>query len=167
MQSAEGEWKSSTRSMTRTRNIPNERSELLPRDPILWFLVGKVPERLAIPGNRQLGCISEDGQARQRVTNPVPQRFHEVPLAILTIFHPCVSFAVAAARSANESCIVTHAQQLSPGPQSKIVAVALFSFLEFFRRLPIICFAKQFLVGNIFAAGKELSNLTNRAAFDG
>jgi len=74
-------------------------------------------------------------------------------------------FTVAAARAADEPGIVSQLQELSPSPQSKVFAVALFALFEFFRWLPIVVLVEQFFIRDVFAAAQELPDLLNGLAF--
>lgn len=64
--------------------------------------------------------------------------------------------AVTAARSADESRLVPHVQQLPPSPRCEIFAVALFPLLKIFGWLPVFALTEQFLVGNVFARRQKI-----------
>jgi hypothetical protein len=55
---------------------------------------------------------------------------------------------VSSTSSEHNARVVSHVYQLSPGPQRKVFAIASFALFEFIRRLPIVLFAKQLLVGD-------------------
>lgn len=52
-----------------------------------------------------------------------------------------------------------HRQQLAPSPQSEIFAVTPFQLFKQFWGLPVVVSAELFLVGNIFAAQQESSDV--------
>jgi hypothetical protein len=130
-------------------------------------MVGVVFQRFAVPRNRKLGGVSQGGQPGHGVANSSELRFNQKTLAIAKVLYPSMPYSIGPVWSAHESCIVSHVQQLSPSPKSKIVAVSLFSFLEVFRRLPVVSLSKLFFVGNAFAASEKSANVANRVTLYG
>jgi hypothetical protein len=55
---------------------------------------------------------------------------------------------------------------LSPRPKREVFAIAFLPLFKIFRRLPIVAFTKEFLVGDILATPKEISNVSYRVTLD-
>ncbi|MGA9979270.1 MAG: hypothetical protein WBQ08_11640 [Candidatus Sulfotelmatobacter sp.] len=130
------------------------------------FFVGEVSQRTAIPGNGEFGNVPERGQSRNGGSNSAIQRFQQKTLAILKVLDPCVSLAVPAALSTDESRIVAHIQKLPPRPNGEVFAVSFFPLFELLRRLPIVILAEQFSVRNIVTSDQEFADLIDRGALD-
>jgi hypothetical protein len=68
--------------------------------------------------------------------------------------------------STNKPRIISHVQQLSPRPESEVLAIALSSLFKILRRLPVVPFAKQFLIGHVFAGEQKIAHIADYAALD-
>jgi hypothetical protein len=77
-----------------------------------------------------------------------------------------MAIAISSSGSTNESRVVSHVQKLSPSPEREVVAIAFPPVFEIFRRLPILAFTKEFLVGDILATPKKISNVFYRVTLD-
>ena len=66
--------------------------------------------------------------------------------------------------SNHKTGVVTHGQELTPGPQGEVLTIAFLAFLEVLRGLPIFLFAKQFFVRNGLAGREKFTDLPNRRA---
>jgi len=74
--------------------------------------------------------------------------------------------AVAASRSAYESRVISHAQQLTPRPEREVFTIPLLPFFKLFRRLPIIDLVKQLFVRHVPATRKKVANVSHRGTLD-
>jgi hypothetical protein len=66
----------------------------------------------------------------------------------------------------DNSGVKAHREQLTPCPQREVLAVAGFALLEFLRRLPVISFAKEFLIRDPATATEKLTDILKRTASD-
>lgn len=63
-------------------------------------------------------------------------RFHEKALAVPEEHDPCMPDAVTSVSPEDDASVESHCEELTPGPERKVLTVTRFALFEFLRRLP-------------------------------
>src|SRR5271157_6230125 len=82
--------------------------------------------------------IPQSGSARHLQAYRPILRFQKKAFAVLLKRHPCMPFAELAMLAPHKARRVTHAENLSPGPQREVYTVARLPGLKFVGWLPVI-----------------------------
>lgn len=94
-------------------------------------------------------------------------RFYQEPLFIAIKLNPSVTYAIATCLSKNNACVVTEFHQLTPCPESEVIAITLPGSFELVGWLPVVLLSELLFVRNRLAARKKAANLFYILALDG
>lgn len=142
----------------------NVRSHVDERHRAALWMVFEISERTTVPGDRHHRSIAERAQARKHQSWPSDEALDDERAPVSLKRDPCVARAVVTGIATDESCRIPETHQLPPGPEGEIVAVALPTAFELFRRHPVVTATKLFRVTDVSASEQELPHLIQIAA---
>jgi hypothetical protein len=90
--------------------------------------------------------VKESGKSGKCVAHISELRLHQKTPAAALECHPSMSHSITAVTTKDEPSVVTHVEELAPGPEGEVVAVSFPGLLELIRGLPVIVLSELIFI---------------------